>query len=201
MIVSPTFNSAKTTKLLDDICSFVHGSDDGFYGTTFEKGRTLFAIDRSYFAMIHKEEMSFTYGIVPIPKYDELQEGYATCLGNPFTVYSIAKSGAIPDVAAATLECLASEGYRKVTPELFEAIMKHRYSEVPASARMFDLIRGSVIIDLGRIFDKELGGYPHTLFSNPIAKNTPESFSSSYKNGEEIMRERLKSSINPAFSK
>lgn len=201
MIVSPTFNSAKTTKLLDDICSFVHGSDDGFYGTTFEKGRTLFAIDRSYFAMIHKEEMSFTYGIVPIPKYDELQEGYATCLGNPFTVYSIAKSGAIPDVAAATLECLASEGYRKVTPELFEAIMKHRYSEVPASARMFDLIRGSVIIDLGRIFDKELGGYPHTLFSNPIAKNAPESFSSSYKTGAETMLERLKNSINPAFSK
>lgn len=201
MIVSPTFNSAKTTKLLDDICTFVHGSDDGFYGTTFEKGHTLFAIDRSYYAMIHKEEMSFTYGIVPIPKYDTIQEGYATCLGNPFTVYSIAKSSVIPDIAAATLECLASEAYRKVTPELFEATMKYQYSDVPASARMYDLIRNSVIIDLGRIFDKELGGYPHTLFSNPIAKNAPESFSSSYRTGEETMLERLKTSINPAFSK
>ena len=201
MIVSPTFNSAKTTKLLDDICTFVHGSDDGFYGTTFEKGHTLFAIDRSYYAMIHKEEMSFTYGIVPIPKYDTIQEGYATCLGNPFTVYSIAKSSVIPDIAAATLECLASEAYRKVTPELFEATMKYQYSDVPASARMYDLIRNSVIIDLGRIFDMELGGYPHTLFSNPIAKNAPESFSSSYRTGEETMLERLKTNINPAFSK
>lgn len=201
MIVSPTFNSAKTTKLLDDICRFVHGSDDGFYGTTFEKGHTLFAIDRSYYAMIHKEEMSFTYGIVPIPKYDTIQEGYATCLGNPFTVYSIAKSSVIPDIAAATLECLASEAYRKVTPELFEATMKYQYSDVPASARMYDLIRNSVIIDLGRIFDMELGGYPHTLFSNPIAKNAPESFSSSYGSGEETMLERLKNNINPAFSK
>ena len=73
--------------------------------------------------------------------------------------------------------------------------------EVPASARMYDLIRNSVIIDLGRIFDKELGGYPHTLFSNPIAKNAPESFSSSYRTGEETMLERLKTNINPAFSK
>ena len=88
-----------------------------------------------------------------------------------------------------------------MTPELFEATMKYQYSDVPASARMYDLIRNSVIIDLGRIFDKELDGYPHTLFSNPIAKNAPESFSSSYRTGEETMLERLKTNINPAFSK
>ena len=199
MIVSPNFNSQKTTDLLSDICDFVWSSGDAYYGTTFTYGRTLFAIDRSYFASIHKDEMKFDYGILPIPKYDENQDRYWTCLANPFSIYAISVGSKKEDAAAATLECLASEGYRNVSPVLFENTMKYKYGSDGGSARMYDIIRESVLLDLGRIFDKVLEGYPHTLFSNPIQENLPGAFTSSYTNAESKMKSIISTKINPAY--
>ena len=60
-------------------------------------------------------------------------QGYATCVCVPVTVDSSAKSRVIPYIAAASLECRASEADRKVTPELVEAAVIYQYSDVPAS--------------------------------------------------------------------
>ena len=75
-------------------------------------------------------------------------------------------------MSTAVIECLASEGYRKTSPALFENNMKYRYTPDNAgkgdSARMFDLIRETIAFDLGRIFS-DITGLMSEMPSNTAA--------------------------------
>lgn len=77
-------------------------------------------------------------------------------MGNPVTLYSITADCKDPDRAAAVLECLGSEGYRRTTPGLFEVNLKVKYSEGSAEAEMFDLLKSTTSFDLGRMFSLDL---------------------------------------------
>ena len=57
----------------------------------------------------------------------------------------------------ATLECLASESYRRVSPAYYEDLIQGRYSATVKEAMMFDEVRSNVVIDSGRIFNQEIG--------------------------------------------
>ena len=56
----------------------------------------------------------------------------------------------------AVLECWASETYRLVTPEVFEVNMQLKYADTQYETDMFEIIRSSVVFDLGRIFANDM---------------------------------------------
>ncbi len=201
LIVSPTFNSENTVKLLEDVCKFMWDSGDALYGQTgaaFVLNETLFTMDRSYMALRRREELTFEYGIVPVPKFDEAQEQYVTCLGFPYTMYTISVASKNPDIAAATLECLSSEGYRKTTPMLFETTMKYKYTTDNDSARMYDIIRESISIDIGRIFTTELNNLSYSIFRSACQNNAASSWAASYR-GNGIVFQGLLEKINTSL--
>ena len=98
------------------------------------------------------------YCIVPCPKYDVDQENYITVMGNPFTLYATFVKSENKEMASAFIECMASEGYRKVTPAVFELSLKTKYVNDPVSSEMYDIIRANITYDLGRIFSTDLIG-------------------------------------------
>lgn len=131
----------------------------------FAEGRALFTQNRVYIADAQYNggtlrNADWEYGILPNPLYDETQEDYITLLGNPFTLWCIMSDAADPSMSSAVIECMASEGYRKTSPALFENNMKFRYTPDSAgkgdSARMFDIIRENISFDLGRMFAAEM---------------------------------------------
>lgn len=202
LIISSTFNSERTIKLLDDVCNFMWSSGDAFYGQTgglFTLGSTLFTLDRSYMALNRKDELLFEYGIVPVPKFDEAQESYVTCLGFPYTMYAISVASRNMDATAATLECLSSEGFRQTTPMLFETTMKYKYTSDNDSARMYDIIRSSISIDIGRIFTTELSNLSYSLFRNACVNNAASTWSTTFKASSKIFEKTL-SNINTSLS-
>ena len=85
-------------------------------------------------------------------------------MGNPFSLYGIYRGLAErPEGKAATmleltavLECWASESYRLVTPQVFEVNMQLKYAESQYETDMFEIIRSSVVFDLGRIFANDM---------------------------------------------
>ena len=203
LMISPLFNTERTVKLLEDICDFMWNSGDAYYGATgdiFRRGNTLFTLDRSYMALLRKDEITFDYGILPVPKFEEAQEKYVTCLGFPYTMYSISIASKIPTATAATLEVLCSEAYRKTTPMLFENTMKYRYTSDNESAQMYDIIRESVSIDIGRIFSMELQEQSWRIFRTACQNNAASSWSSSYKSGAKIIDAALRK-INDSLDK
>ncbi len=179
IIESPSFTGERVANTVDMLCDLFYSSNYGIYTsstyhqTAFGQGRSLFMTDRcrtSHKRLAAEHDFS-DFLIVPCPKYDKDQEDYITVMGNPFTLYAIASDIADPKMASAFIECFASEGFRIVTPAVFELSLKTRYVDDPISARMYDLVKANITYDIGRIFSDDLIG--QATFRNALAGNQP----------------------------
>ena len=179
--IADSLSSEKTVNLLTKFCEWVHESGDVIHDTStgvravMGEGRSLFIEDRAFVAKDHLvgQDM-FGYGIMPAPAYDSEQEGYITNVGYPHNIYCIS-SGISADRmnrAAAVLECLASEGYRQVTPALFETTMKVKYAEDEKTSEIYDMIKTNIDFDPARIYVKEFGADLASLFKNSVIQNS-----------------------------
>ena len=130
--ISEDFYSEKAVDLLAKIGPW-EATDTvyqaGDYETPFTEGRALFNVNRAHYASKALRDSELTYGILPVPKYDENQQNYRTVMGNPITLYAVSRDSAVPDVDEAVLECMASEAYRLTTPAIFENNMKKKYQK------------------------------------------------------------------------
>ena len=88
----------------------------------------------------------------------------------------------------AVLECWASESYSLITPEIFEVDMQLKYADTQYETDMFEYVRGTVTLDLGRIFTNDLS-YMSELPSH-AACNGAE-WSSAYGQYRESLDEKL----------
>ncbi len=166
IIESPSFTGERVANTVDMLTELLHNSNDGIFTAdvthqnAFGQGRTLFMIER---ARVSHKHLATNYGdvkfsVLPCPKYDKDQEKYITVMGNPFTLYAIALDIENPKMASAFIECFASEGYRQVTPAVFELSLKTRYVSDSLSGIMYDIIRENITYDVGRLFSDELIG-------------------------------------------
>lgn len=163
LIISPDFSSEKTINLVDQLGRWLTTDScitAGKYQESFVNGDGLFVLNRVYMADAQNScglnAVDWSYGIVPVPLYNEDQENYVTVMGNPFTLYAIGNGCSDPSRSTAVLEVLASEAYRRTTPAIFEVNMKLRYAKDNIDAQMFDIIRSTVSYDLGRIYSDDL---------------------------------------------
>ncbi len=176
--VSPDFASAKTVKLVRKCGQMFNGDDwitmkfnnEPDYDeslndvSVFQQGRAL--VIQQHAQMAEKSlvgKAKFSYGVLPMPKYNEKQVNYYTSVGNPHTLYSmfvgLNSRGNIDStltMLSAVLECWASEGYRLTTPEIFEVNMQLKFSEGQDETNMFEYVRMGVTMDMGRLLAQEL---------------------------------------------
>lgn len=175
------------SNFIDAFNRFLHSSGDAFFrpnddssglaaiktGEMFARGEALMTIGRACWARdIFASTEGLEYGILPVPKADEDQEKYVSALYARDTFWAISSGSNIEEIAAATLECLASESYRQVTPVLFETIMKLRYSPTAASAQIYDIVRESISFDLSRVYHRALNSVPLYVFRSTIKDNS-----------------------------
>ncbi len=173
LIVSPDFFGEKAVSVIEKLGPWETSNDvyvGGDYETPFTEGRSVFTINRAHYASKALRDSDLSYGIVPVPKYDETQTDYRTVMGNPVTLYSISVSTPYKDICAAVLECMASNGYRLTTPAIFENNMKAKYSTDNINAQMYDIVRESVSFELGRFMNKYLSNITDIFFA-ALVKN------------------------------
>ncbi|MCQ2354051.1 MAG: hypothetical protein MJ102_02980 [Clostridia bacterium] len=169
----------------------------------FFEERALFVTDRCFIVAGKdnagsSDRIEFGYGIVPNPKYNKEQKNYMTNVGHPFTTYAIAASTHNVDAASAVLEALGSESYRLVTPEVFESAMKFKYGGGSDAARMYDIIRGNISFDLGRLIPGPFNNFTTNSFRN-VAISNPSGYSTRIagcKNAMDAGIRKLTDSIN-----
>lgn len=92
------------------------------------------------------------YGILPIPKYDSEQENYHTTLGMEYSMFSVPSVARDVDMSCAVLESLAHDGYVNLNPVIFDSL-KYRYSLRNDDKEMFEILRGGISYDAGRILN------------------------------------------------
>lgn len=137
----------------------------------FVEGNVLFSMALVGDAGSIVPEVDFTTGLLPIPKYSEVQKYYRTAAQR--SCYAlIPVSSADYDSASAVMEALSSEFYRTVIPEYFEVTLKTRYSPDENDSRMFDLIAETRVFDVGDVFSGALDD-PLVLYVSIMTKSDP----------------------------
>lgn len=185
----------RMTEAVDKIIKLYHGTEGSYIITSsgdaqdqakiaghFGQGKTATATLR--LATVETEylrNMNDKYGIIPIPKLNKEQDGYATFVHDQFTAFAVAST--VPEdrfeVLGAFLECSAAESYRTVIPEYYEIALKGRFLQDDESARMLDIIYENVYIDAGVLYTKSLNSV-HQQLRN-IVKSQTNSTASTFK--------------------
>ncbi len=106
-------------------------------------------------------------------------------------MYSLSKAASDKSAAAATIECLASEGYRTTTPAIFEQAFKYKYSTGEENIVMWDIIKNSVSFDLGRIFTTSMNKLTYSLFRNALTNNQADKWFSTFAQNEKALNTYL----------
>ena len=73
-------------------------------------------------------DMNDEYGIIPYPKYDEQQDSYITDIHDAAMMAALPANCGKVDAVCATMESLASLGYRNVIPVYYEIALKTKYN-------------------------------------------------------------------------
>lgn len=128
-------------------------TDDNQYRDLFSGGHGLFFWSRLD-EVTTLRGMETDFGILPTPKYDELQENYISFVSQhimglmsvPNTAPDLARTGTI-------LEALAAESYYTLTPAYYDVALKSKASRDDESAEMLDIIFANRIYDLGEYFN------------------------------------------------
>ena len=118
--------------------------------------------------------MDDEFGIMPYPKFDE-EDDYATVTNGgapllimPITVSDIERTGAIT-------EALCAYGSKLVIPAFYDKALKTKYARDDDSERMMDIVKDSIVFDLGYLTGSlmntgyDLGNSPSPDFASYYA--------------------------------
>ncbi|MHB1150820.1 MAG: hypothetical protein ACYCWE_11050 [Eubacteriales bacterium] len=147
----------------------------------FVQGRAVFCLGDIGNALSNFRENEHDYGIIPYPKWDEIQTAYYTCVNGaheamavPVTVTDIEKVGIIT-------ELLCAETYKQVVPAYYDTALKVKGTRDEVSVEILDMIVGSRVFDFGFIYDNWKGA--SFLLQDLVLKNNSD-FQSLYESKE-----------------
>ena len=162
LLLSDDYTSSEVHDLIGKLVDFKDTGaffldEKSEYLKLWNQGNALFVLTDIFNSAGFPEGNAENFGILPMPKYSEDQEAYHSLVGFYYSMYCIPRSSEGDDAVGATLECLASESHRRVTPAYYDDLIKNRISATVKEAMMFDTVRDSVVIDSGRIFQGYIG--------------------------------------------
>ena len=109
-------------------------------------------------------DTDLVYGIVPMPKLDpSKQDNFVTCLGNAYSLWSVSSHTHDSERAAAVMQVMGYYGKEIITPAVFDVTLKGKWSKNDDMLRMWDIMRETISIDLGRIYFSQLGKAPDVI--------------------------------------
>lgn len=99
-------------------------------------------------------DVSFAFGVLPVPKFDEEQANYRAIpevTSSMVTILSTVEPERL-DMVSATVELMAAESYKTVIPTYTEVVLKSKQANAPEDAEMVQTIIDSMVYSFGWIF-------------------------------------------------
>lgn len=155
----------------------------------FPNDTALFSPSYLYFYYDYYKNMDSDYGILPYPKFDEVQDIYSTRVQDGVSIWGIPVTVQNQDCVGAVMEAMAAQSYRTVTPTYFEIALKVKYSRDEDSVRMLDLIREGVMFNFEIIYNGQLGG-PWNVMRDLMIKKSSD-FASYWAKNEQNFQKNL----------
>jgi len=143
----------------------------------FAEGTSMFLHGFFYTAEAMRD-MNDDYGIVPAPLLDGDQENYQSVMHNIMRIMFVPNNCQKVETVCAALEELSFEGYQNVMPEYYDVLMKNKYARDDVSAEMIDIIRDSLLTDIGFIYSFNTLFNIHRLLIQENSKNFASKYAS-----------------------
>ncbi len=169
-------------------------------GNIFYAGRELFmsAFPHSLKTISANTDVTFDYGVIPFPKFDDAQEKYLTIPDNYHSmVLAVPSSNIDPDFAGFMLEALSAESTYTTLQAYYEVSCKTKYTYDEESAKMLDIIFDGITYDLGAIYD---WGAINTLLKDTIPNKKENIFTSEYAKREPKAQIAMQKTIDEYLS-
>ncbi len=165
--VAYTNNTEKTYAALEKVNKMYHAESSFFCGpfgtnVNFADGTALIStVDTTYLATLRGT--TFSFGVLPYPKYDEKQADYKSLNWNGVILVpgTIKDSNMVGDV----LELMAYYT-PPVKTAYYEDLLGSKIADAPEDAEMLDIIWNSVVTDIGMI-SANLNGMDPLLYMFP----------------------------------
>jgi len=167
------------------------------YMDAFKNDRALFAIIKFDDAATVLRDMESTYGVVPMPKWDEEQDGYYNAAHDNSNLMGVIQNTQNVEAVGAALELMNYYSYLNVTPAYFEVALKSKYFHDSDSAEMFEIIRQGAVVDFGQIYSLAIGGGSYSfdttyhLLSRNQIRNKNRDIASRYMQNETLYQNAL----------
>jgi len=118
-----------------------------------------------FFTSDHLRDMDSDYGIIPYPKYDEIQDNYRALVHNDVCACAVPITCQKPELVCAVMEELAFEGYMSTSPTYYDIVLKGKYlrEEADIGTEMLDMIHDMACTETGYAYASMLAnaGYMH----------------------------------------
>ncbi len=143
---------------------------------------------------------NLTYGIAPIPKFDEMQPDYHSYVQDQVTSFGI--SSVVADVdrqneLAAVLELLAYHSYNIVRPAYYETALSERYMQDPQSSEVLDMIFDTLDFDFSSSCSNIFTGAVIRDNLRPLLSGKTNTIASVTKGWEKRYNNQLTKKFNP----
>ena len=167
---------AKTVGILADTTKVADSNREKFLADRHNDGewQLIFYNNRSLFfaevlgTLARRKDAETDFGLLPLPKYDELQENYICTVLDSALVLGIPMNAANIDRTGLILEAMAAESYTTVIPAYYDLTLQFKLTKDEESIQILDTIRKDRIYEVGYIFN--IGGMAGEI-QNRMQKN------------------------------
>ena len=194
-----TFFSERTIDCMNTLVDFYLGNHKGIRAnkevnaendiSTFINQKTLFA-RASVDQLTQLGDYENEYGVIPYPKYDEMQEDYYSMSDGGHSAIGVPNSPLDYDFVGIMIEAICAETYKTVTPAYLDVCLKTRYSSSPEDAEMIDLCVRNCVFDFGYIYDAWNGV---SFVPQTLVKSNKSDFASYYAKLKKIVEKHYNS--------
>ncbi len=180
--ISESSYGERANLLVEKMIGYMHGGNEGFAIAKVDD-RTVFNEYRvMFFSFVMRildtatvRDYEYELSFIPWPKFDAADDDYIIASSSTFSAFAVPLDVKDADMSGAVLETLASEGYRQLTPALFEVCYKVKYNNDATNrqAAIFDIMRENRQYDIVRLFMYQVPFDPVSKFGSMIKDNNP----------------------------
>ena len=134
---------------------YIQGNNPGFEEDCtqiFKNGKAIIMLGELRQATESLRAMDTDFGIVPMPKYDEKQNGYYNLRFHLLPLAIIPFNSENPEFAGAVLDAWSYKSYKDVTPVLFDMSVSHKGLRDDDSIEMLQIVRDYGSFCVGMIY-------------------------------------------------
>lgn len=140
-----------------------NGSDDySDFINIFTAGRSLFVFTETRILVENRNDITFSWGMIPFPKYDENQEEYSSA---GYDLYWGVNRNVFDrqEIVATVIEALSCQNYNNVIPVVWEEFLGLKLSENQIDYNMVCIVRDASFVNPDYVYGDQILGMSDLL--------------------------------------